>query len=145
MNSKSKGSRNERALSAWLRHTGIDHKAERNVGSGGGRIKSDNISPNTGLNIETKSYSSLGLTSRAMKQSIRDAEMSGTMPIVFLRENQMSDDTWYVVMYSDHWANLWKRAKEPVTLDTQSKNNELVWTVKSTIKALKHLLQLLEK
>jgi Holliday junction resolvase len=111
INSKQKGNQGERDWAKFLREQNLDKRAWRNYGSGSTTYKSDVVNK-LDYNFEVKCVKHLNL-GKAIKQTKRDAEMSGTKPSVIMHLDGMKDGEWWILIDAYEWANLIKRNEEP--------------------------------
>lgn len=106
MNSKKKGNKGEHELAHWLEENGI--KAFRNSMSGGSIWKGD-IANNLDLTIEVKTVKRINLL-EAWKQVNKDASIARNSPLLALHFDHMPTKEWLMVVHSEDWLDLVKRA-----------------------------------
>lgn len=110
LNAKKKGNAGEHALAHWLESHGI--KAFRNAMSGGSVWKGD-IANNLDLTIEVKTVKRINLL-EAWQQVSRDASIAHNSPVLAIHYDGMQKDSWLMVLHSEDWIDLIKRANEKI-------------------------------
>lgn len=100
MNSRTKGKQGELELAAKLREHGFDCRRGQQFRGGG---DSPDVVGLPGIHIECKRVEHLNVET-AMKQSRRDADGTGDIPVVMHRKNY---EPWKVTMDLDEFMNLY--------------------------------------
>jgi Holliday junction resolvase len=108
VNAKKKGNAGEHDLAHWLVDNGI--KAFRNSMSGGSIWKGD-IANNLDLTIEVKTVKRINLL-ECWQQVNRDASIAHNSPLLAVRFDHMPKKEWLMVLHSEDWLELIKKANE---------------------------------
>lgn len=108
MNAKKKGNHGEHEFAHWLISHGF--KAFRNSMSGGSVWKGD-IANDLDLTIEVKTVKKINLL-QAWQQVNRDASIAHNSPLLAIRFDHMPPKEWLMVMHSEDWIDLIKKANE---------------------------------
>jgi len=135
MNVKQKGSAGEREWAKFLRDNNLDTHAVRNYTSGSTYKKSD-VHNSMGYIFEVKRVEKLNLW-KAEDQAQRDADSSQAIPSVPHRRN---NGDWWISVPAWHFADLYKKAREPKTINP---DKELKWKLENMIKAIKAVLKII--
>ena len=119
MLAKKKGNNGERKFAQWLSDNGI--KASRDPGSGGGNREKSDIVNSINANFEVKTVKKLNLK-EAWKQTEIAADKTHNTPYLVVHFDGMGDNDWLIVMTNHEWMDMYKRAKEPKTINEPTKS-----------------------
>jgi len=140
-NSKKKGNLWENRWAKWLREHGIS--ANRNSSSGAGVVKSD-VTNDIDINFEVKSGKQVPKKVYDFyEQSVKDADMTHNTPYVVMHRDGRTEDEFLIVMNNYDWLDLWRKAKEPKTVN--SDDRELKWSLKVLKDTIAKILKILDK
>ena len=121
-NAKAKGNKGERSFVYWLEEEGFFSK--RTPHSGGG-IKKGDIENNLDFSIEVKTTKNAKLPDW-WRQTVRDADLASTRPLLAIHLDGMAKDNWMIVMDNHDWIELMKNEKTPAPILERGKLKYLI-------------------
>lgn len=138
INSKKKGNLWENKLAKWLSSKGI--KAWKDSASGGGSREKADIGNNFNLHIECKAVKAINLK-KVWDKAVIESNKTHNIPHIFIHFDGMIDDEYLVVLHSEDWAELFKQAWAPKTIQGELSRSEK-YKVDKLIQSAKEVLKL---